>query len=459
MTKLGNTIYFRYVDDITIMSTSEQDATMSFARAEIACRELALVPQVKRSIQKLNSLEDLLVEEPSPVQSSSDFPPSMQKAQNDAARKIFLGCFRGSKLRSEERQLVSKLRYSLFRMKPDKRILAKVLNLLNTIPSVGDAANYYLRQYSKNMSICSFLFNYLESNPMYAFVSANCLETLHTSCSRGQYSRLRKLCVSFLSAKQQIILRCTAAKILGLRKIHTMALQRIVSSSTDVYFIEHLLFALNNALPPSDKEKLFNEFVRVEDVDVALTSAYLLTSENLKLLGNAATLNAWATPVLTKYGLTRKRIMGDRIGDILKKRYDINLPPNFGFRKVFDRGQYKQALTHLDQAEGGFATQRAFWVTQMDNFNQILLFVTMKKLGVRVDMDGVFGSLSSNLLRNNFPSLAAVCDRCHDLRSSSFVAHAYSSRNKTFTGDLKVRQRDRLYKQLKIAYQEFINRY
>ncbi len=458
MTKLSNSIYLRYVDDITLMSTNEKDARKQFARIEILCRELGLVPQVKRHIQELNDIEDLMFPEPSPIQSTPYFPSSVSKTQSDAARKIFLSCFRRGRLSSKEEQMVSKLNYSLFRMNPDRRILNKVLSLLRTMPCVTNAINYYLRKFRNDRYICSCLFNYLDSEPIYDFVSANCLETIYLGCVRGQFGKLSNTCRKFLSEKYHTILRSTAVKILGLRRIHVKALLRMVDRGNDVYLTEHLLFALCNTLPEINKEQVLNKFIRAQDPYLALTSAYLLTSNNLKLGGVVAGINSWATPILTNKGLTKKRVMGDRVGDIIKERYGVTLPLGFSFRRVLARGQYKQALLHLNMAEGGFATNRSLWATQMDNFNQIILTVVYKKLGMNVARGNEFGSLSSTLLKRQFPNIAAVFDRCHNARLLNPVPHPYSRLLGTFSRDIMPRERDELCKELKIAYQEFIDK-
>lgn len=458
MTKLSNSIYLRYVDDITLMSTNEKDARKLFARIEIFCRELGLVPQVKRPIQKLYDIEDLMFPEPSPIQSSPYFLPSVSKKRNDAARKKFLSCFRRGRLSSKEEQMVSKLNYSLFRMNPDRRILNKVLSLLNTMPCVTNAINYYLRKFGNDRYICSCLFNYLDSEPIYDFVSGNCLETIYLGCVSGQFSKLSNTCRKFLSEKYHTILRSTAVKILGLRKIHTKALLQMVDRNNDVYLTEHLLFALCNSLPEINKQQVLNKFIRVQDPYIALTSAYLLTSNNLKLSGVVADINSWATPILTNKGLTKKRVMGDRIGDIIKERYGVTLPLGFSFRRVLTRGQYKQALLHLNMAEGGFATNRSLWATQMDNFNQIILTAVYKKLGMNVARGNEFGSLSSTLLKRRFPNIAAVFERCHNARLLNPVPHPYSRLLGTFSRDIKPKERDKLCKELKIAYQELIDK-
>lgn len=458
MDGLKESVYLRYVDDIIIMSKNEKDARKQLARIDIACRELGLVPQIKRPLQQVTGIESLIIDEPSPIQSSSDFPPLTTRKQNDAVRKKFLSCFNKGNLKKEESQLVTKLRYSLFRMNPDRRILRKVLDLIITMPCVNDATNVYLRRFGSDAYISSFLLDYLEGNPVFSLVSASCLETVHICSVRGQYTRLRKLCVSFLSSEHHIILRGAAASTLGNRQICAQNLSRVLTNENDTYLTGILLMALSNSLPRIEKQKLLNRYVRVNNENIALIAASLLTSENLKLEGNLGELNPWATPILLKYGLTKKRSMGDRIGDILKSRYQIVLPPTFSFRKAFSRGQYSNALIHLIEAEGCFVTQRDVWVTQMDNFNQIVLVIIFAKLSINVPKKAVFGALDQTILRSQFPNIASAFTRCHGTRCDSKVSHAFSHRKGTYTSGLKPRARETLRAALKMAYQEFVDK-
>jgi hypothetical protein len=232
----------------------------------------------------------------------------------------------------------------------------------------------------------------------------------------------------------------------------------MLNNEDDVYVKEHLVFALCNSLDDSPKENLLNRFIRSNDPHLALTSAYLLTSNNLRLNALVPGVHSWATPILVNKGLIKRRIIGDRIGEILQHRYELNLPAGFSFRRVFSRRQYKQALLHLNMAEGGFATNRSLWVTQMDNFDQIILTVLYAKLGIQVTRGDEFGSLSSRKLRNRFPSLAAVFQKCHDLRLSNPIPHPYSRLLGTYSRDIKPREREDLTTGLKVAYQELINR-
>lgn len=232
-----------------------------------------------------------------------------------------------------------------------------------------------------------------------------------------------------------------------------------MTQDKDTYLREHLLVALSASFDDRQKQQLLNRFVRVDDPHLALVSSYLLTSANLKLEGAIPEIHAWATPILASRGLTKKRVTGDRLGQILRTRYEISLSAGYVFRGVFSRRQYKQALLHVDMAEGGFATNRSLWATQMDNFNQLILTLLYKRLGLHVVKGNEFGSLSSVLLRTNFPNAAAVFDRCHTARLSNPVPHPYSRLLGTFSRDIKPREREALRKELKVAYQEFVDKY
>ncbi len=150
--------------------------------------------------------------------------------------------------------------------------------------------------------------------------------------------------------------------------------------------------------------------------------------------------------------------MGDRIGDIIKKRFKLTLPLGFSFRNVLNSRQYEQAIIHLNMTEGGFATNRSLWATQMDNFNQIILGIIYRKLQMRVRRGDEFGSLSSTSLKTEFPILAGVFNECHKVRSKNPVPHAYSRLLGTYSRDITPRGRDNLCAQLRVAYEELVNR-
>ncbi|MBA2084205.1 hypothetical protein DMTZ50_0006 [Dehalococcoides mccartyi] len=458
MTKYKNVVYMRYVDNITIMATNETDAMKLFSHIEIICRDLGLVPQIKRPIQKLNNIDSLIFTEPSILENLTGYSTNLSKAQSAKARSIFLECFRRGEIDKDQEHVVTKLNYSLFRMNPDKRVLNKALSLVNFVPCVSNATHYYLKRFGENQNICNYLLKYLTDSPIYVSVIAECLETISICCNYGNYNRFHKICIKYLSKKYHAFIRSTAVKVLGTRKIHIKPMQRILTYTDDIYIKKQLLVTCCNSLKPIEKELLLNTYIKNENSSIALISAFLIASNNFKLTGNQQSINAWATPILKNAGLTKKRISGDRIGEILQKRYKIVLCPGFSFRNILRQKEYHQALIHLNMAEGNFVTNRSLWVTQMDCFNQILLWKVYKKVGLKVKIGNEFASISATVLTHNFSNIAAVFKDCHDLRSSNQVSHAFSKSLGTYSQDIKIIQREKLHKNLKIAYQEFVDK-
>jgi hypothetical protein len=453
-----NTKYFRYVDDIFVMAKTEHDLRRIFARLEIRLRELALAPHVKRPIQKINTMDALIFSVPSSLQ---NLPPAtpLNTKQAEAARKLFLSCFhRNGELRREDDLLSTKLNYSLFRIRTDRRILRKVLSLIQLEPSSTDAIHFHLRKYGVSSEICTYLLQHLAGDPMYEYAIANCLQTLNTGCARGTKAKFTQMCVRYSGKGHNPYLRSIAVTILGARCLHKNRLLKLIARQEDTYVTEHLLLAHSNILPASALEQLLNQHIRLTDANVSMVAAYLLSRAGLRITGSMTDINPWATPILVRQGLTKKRIVGDRIGELLKARFRLTIPTTFSFRGVLTRQQYAHALRQLNNAEGNYATNRSLWVTYMDNFNQILLIKAYDRVGSTIQWTDVFGSIDSLALRRYFPSLAASFKSCHTLGRISPVPHAWSKTLGTFARDVKVKERGRVEASLRVGYQEFISK-
>ena len=133
----------------------------------------------------------------------------------------------------------------------------------------------------------------------------------------------------------------------------------MIAKADDVFVREHLLVAIANTLVQADRETFLNEHLSDDEPHAAMTAAYLLTVDNLKVTSSPTSLNPWATPILTSRGLAKKRVLGDRVGSLLAQRYRLRMRPGFSFRTVFGSKRYKPALLQLNMAEGSFATNRS----------------------------------------------------------------------------------------------------
>jgi len=453
---IPDTKYYRYVDDIFMMAKSEHAIRTIFARVEMKLRELALAPHIKIPIQQIDAMDPLIFSEPSILQ---NIPPDTKPnaTQVREARKIFLSCFRkDGKLRRDDKLVGTKLNYSLFRMEPDHRILGKVLSLVQIEPSSTDAIHFHLRKYGVDRKICDYLIRFLNGDPMYEYAIANCLQTLNSGCAQGTRGSVTKFCLRSSGKTHNPYLRGIAVSILGVRHVQTKRLTKLIDQTQDAYVAEHLILAISSsALPPNAIKMCLNRQVRSPDANIAMVAAYFLSKSNLTVTENRNTINPWATPILKERRLINKRIVGDPICDILKARFRPIIPSDFSFRRVLAVDEYRAALTQLSSAEGYYFTNRSLWVTHIDNFNQMLLSKAYLRTGIAVNIDSVFGSIDSTVLRTTFPSVAVSFKECHAFRVICLVPHLWSRTLGTFSREIKIRERDKILASLRSGYQEF----
>ena len=207
-----------------------------------------------------------------------------------------------------------------------------------------------------------------------------------------------------------------------------------------------------------EREEALRLGISSENKSVALTAAYLASSLGLALTGLIA-VSSWASPILSSEGIIPNRVRTDRIGEILAGKYRVKLPKGFDFRGLLGQHLYRPALARLLESEVSFVTQRSRYVSQVDNFNQILvkvLFRRYKATGSILWRD-VWASIDQRDLNRDFPTFANVAKRCHELRTSSPEPHPYSQTLGAFGREIRVGQRNRLVSNLRSAYQELVD--
>lgn len=187
MSSRADIAYRRYLDDIRLFAKSEKPVQRALIDLDLYSKQLGLVPQItKRRVAKVDDPSGLAggasrVEE-------GEMPTAVSSRVQRTLRRQFLACFnrRGELLSS--RGTKSNIRYTLFRLSPDGRLLPKVLRLLAQNPEFSDPVNAYLRRFEPETRITELLFDFLETGPLYDWQTARSLETLILFDPGGQYT-------------------------------------------------------------------------------------------------------------------------------------------------------------------------------------------------------------------------------------------------------------------------------
>ena len=450
----------RYGDDIRLFAGTEKSVQRGLVTLDILSKRLGLIPQItKRRISEVQDIRKLLPSDPS----GFDQPEGSVRTtsnQQKRLRKLFVSSFKRNEELNESRETTRNIRVTLFRLRPDKRLLPKVLRLLSAHPEFSDPLNAYLRQFPERTEIKRFLFDLLESAPLYDWHTGRCLETLILMAGYGDLTRLRSISRRFKGQRYHPFLRMAAhLGLVRIKKERKLMLNR--SERANSFFLQReTVVSLVGVGDQEEKEHVLRRSLSASRDSVALCAAYIMSSEGLALAPHKE-VSAWASAILSSEGRIPKPIRSDRIADILGTRYRIPSRLGFDFRTALGQRYYRRALGHLLEAESSFRTQRSRYVLQMDNFNQILVKVLFKRYPGQAHMrwENVWGAISHQGLNRDFPTFANVASNCHKLRTSSPEPHPYSQTLGAFGREVKVGQRDRLVAQLRAGYREFVTRF
>lgn len=464
MAELPDTQYLRYVDDIKIFAESQKPLQAALVKLDLLSKRLGLIPQItKERILEITDIGNFVL---SSTSGGVEEPPfavltDSIRARQRRIRRQFQMCFsRKGELKSSQ-EAARTIRFTLFNLRQDKRLLPRLRHLVYEHPEFSDPTNAYLRRFGEHDGdVANLLFGFLESEPLHDWHIARCLETLIIIDLVGQYGRLRDLCKTFRKVHRHPFLRAVAC--LGLMPIarERRAMTTLITKGRPFYLQRE---ALANSVHRSSESQLLENIktgLAASQESVALCAAYLLSSEGLKLPSGYSPISPWASPILASEGIIPKTVSHDRIAEILRKKYKLTIPLSFDFRSVLGTVYYKRALGHLMEAERSYKTQRSRFVSQMDNFNQILLKALFKKYPshARIPWNRIWSSINYKPLNADCPIFAHAAKSCHRLRTSSPEPHPYSQTLGSFGREVTVGQRNRLVSQLKGAYREFVSK-
>ena len=165
--------YLRYVDDIRILGTTEDEVRADMIKLERRCREQGLIPQTgKFAIRRCQNVHDAIGMLPSI--SDPQREAGTERIGKKRALKLFLSAINGKPYRVEDK---TRLRYVLYRAEPDSRILKLVLRLIPRHPEHADVFFMYLGRFNYRKPIERLCRSLVENYP-YSYVRAEAWHVL-----------------------------------------------------------------------------------------------------------------------------------------------------------------------------------------------------------------------------------------------------------------------------------------
>jgi hypothetical protein len=464
--------YMRYVDDVRLLGTTENEVRSDLIELERRCRERGLIPQTgKFAIRRIQNARDAMGMLPS-ISDPQHADMGAQEMGVVKARQALRSAINGRPYRVTDK---TKLRYVLYRAEPDNDILNLVVRLIPRHPEHTDVFFAYLGRFGYRKPIEHLCLKLVYDSP-YPYVRGEAWHVLAKYIVKSRSG----------TAVQREALIDSAIKIAKHNPhdnffekwgaCHFLCIAEVITSRHLSRFLKYQTSLLQALLTPVLPDTAFqrNEIVQFFlqrsacEPALSLCSALLergLSLDSFELTANA--ISSQAGHVLRELAIvTVPASKIDPIAEILSARY--NVPQGKSWHQLLG-GEYVYALGLLKQAEATFAGGRSFWLACQNSFNQTVFLALQRHFtstghpgacntidkkgqlvdfGVTLDRHGPFSQ--------NCPAIADCFRRMNKRRNRIPVSHPYEKKTSLRSRHLKTQERNKLVAQLQQAYAECV---
>ena len=464
--------YTRYVDDIRLFGTTEDEVRADLIELERQCLERGLIPQTgKFAIKRAQSIQDAMGMLPS-ITDPQHETAGTKKIGKKQALSLFLSAIGGKPYRVTDK---TRARYVLYRAEPDADLLKHVLRLIPRHPEHADAFFAYIGKFNYRKPIERLCVSLVQESP-YQYVRGEAWHVL------ARHWRNRRS----LSTADPLILTSQAVDI-AKRQTQENFVERwgvchFLCVSEDITLVRRSRFLryqaplLQSLLAPVLPATAFNPGGIVETFlvhstpEAGLSVCPALQDRGLKPSSfglKVGQLPSQVSNTLRELGVvSAPGPRADPIAEILCLRYGV--PIRHSWRKLLG-AEYVHALGLLKQAEAAFAGGLSFWLACQNSFNQVVFLSLQRHLAATthpaacttINRSGELVNFGSTLDANgpfskNCPTIGDCFRDMNTRRNRLPVSHPYEKKTAAQSRHLKAQERNRFVVQLRKAYADLV---
>lgn len=437
--------YFRFVDDIRIVSKSKDEIKQASVFLDVLCKEIGLIPQTKKTeIVKVKSGEGIL--QGLPEIKSYFFDAYSGSMSKEKAESILI-----SSIDSNGKRILDKtqFRYALFSAPKSRKILERTLRLLPKHPEHMDGYTAYFNLYQKSVPIVRRAKELLEARIPYDFVIGELWKILARMGTQDDFSDLMNLAVQTVRSKKKgnwarigasaFLCRCENE---GLGRLSRWAK---FDNEISLSFVGPYL----DLSSPGGREVVeffFN--LSASDPGLSVISNVFNTSKYADDFGlgedsNPITVNTYKSINLLEESIEPKV---NPIGRFVKKHFNLNTWSDWD-HLLLDR--HHQALVLLVRSMAEFNSNPSNFLSLIDSFNNIV-FDSFQAVLHNRSLPGAAkltnkngqtksygGQLWDKSFKTTYPNFSKSLGIIHERRNKLPESHPYDQRTGKKTKPLK----------------------
>ena len=452
--------YFRYVDDIRILSEDEGIVRWILFLLDKKSKELGLFPQASKiTVHEITNIDDEVKRISKPL-FDEDFDESLK---SEIARKNILLL-----LKEDPADLTTIKRYFHF-VEHSSKNNAIAIKAVTQFPNMVHSFAYYIMRYPRKLpkSITDYIYSVCEDSTQ-QFAAGILLEAAYHNISSTDMHRFSELAKKIIREDKANCILCDSRfkahlilLVIDNTQMSPKKLKNLICNEKDWWIKKTLLNYLesnkliNNIYIEIIKSEIVNE---INDVAIMAASKVINTPENYGQLPKISEMLPSVQNTLKRAGLLQRGRNNN--SQISKYIYEITATHigSFKWRKTLGKEH--------NQLERNFFIAQNYWKTDLNAFVNILdvindricseLVKTHQELGGYTL--GKIGSLKTSVkFPTHVPQFYLFIMEIHKLRSQSNLSHAKVVSTGKYTGLIPQKERRRISNLMKDGMKELLS--
>lgn len=436
----NNIKYFRYVDDIKLMSDNENDLKRMLVQLDYYSKQIGLFPQsAKIEIKKIDNIDDEIL-----CLSNIDNEISHKKLKTD-------DLLNGFKLTYSGTQVINKTKFMMYLryIQPNAVISNKLIDILSQNPQYFINISNYFGRYSREISnkVIENIITELERPEAFEIVTASLIDSIAYNVSALSNAKILKFCIKRWKKYKELTpqLRYTIAKFLIInQKFKFKEIINYLKSEKNWWIKKSLLKYIDIEMygKPSYLE-LLRHYLESDNIELIVAGMNAILVNDVNIDFDISKMNYKAQLMLKDTGyIKRSARRPSAINDCLKSITNRKIK-KLNWKNIFG-SDHKAAENKLQRAKTYSTTDMSAFVNIVDTFNDMLLQKVFDKDGsIGVYQLGKIGCHLYNrgtAFEQKYPLLFEYCSYIHELRLSCDLSHPIVKKTKKNTNPIKYRE-------------------
>ncbi len=448
--------YFRYVDDIRVLSDNEDTVRWVLFLLDKKSKELGLFPQSSKiAVHKIEDIDDEVKRISKPLFEDEFDDEKKPAIAVNAIRKL---------IREDPLDITTIKRYFQY-VKQDATSNKLAISAVKKLPNMIHSFAFYIQRYPRKIppTISNYIYTCCQDKTQ-QFAAGLLLEAIIGNLSKKDAERFTSLAKNILNADKKVRFiidsRFRAALIAFILTygVQFGAKQKNYIKSSDWWARSSFIYYTQKSGQIAKIGNSFVEqFLKAQDCDLAIagTSCFLLDAHP-NISTRISDLSPYAQNALKQAGLIqRSRYSNSQIPYYLHELTGIEL-----------KAPWKKKLgKEHDQVERTLFIALGYWKTDLTAFVNIwdtiddricsLLSNNHSELG-GYRLGNIGGIISSRGYINHLPKFHKMCMTLHQLRLHSYLSHSVVQSTQQYTGPIPQNKRKEIITLIREGIQEML---